>query len=91
MMVPGRQWPSSSSRSDGKRSASRSGHHPTELHLADRMREQGIAYTPLKFQSAIRPMPLPGSNAVVAVTSDAPARRQAQCFPDPDSTCSSLW
>jgi general L-amino acid transport system substrate-binding protein len=58
----------------------------TELNLADRMREQGIAYTPLKFQTSDQTYAAYLGKRCVAVTSDrSQLAAKRTSFPDPDA------
>jgi len=84
MMVPAASGIASLKDLDGKPICVESG-TTTELNLADRMREQGIAYTPLKFQTGDQTYAAYLGKRCVAVTSDRSqlaAKRSA--FPDPD-------
>jgi general L-amino acid transport system substrate-binding protein len=57
----------------------------TELNLADRMREQGIAYTPLKFQTGDQTYAAYLGGRCVAVTSDrSQLAAKRSSFPKPD-------
>lgn len=58
----------------------------TELNLADRMREQGIAYTPLKFQTGDQTYAAYLGGRCVAVTSDrSQLAAKRSSFPQPDA------
>ncbi|MCT0202407.1 amino acid ABC transporter substrate-binding protein [Synechococcus sp. CS-603] len=84
MMVPAASGIASLKDLDGKPICVESG-TTTELNLADRMREQGIAYTPLKFQTGDQTYAAYLGKRCVAVTSDRSqlaAKRSG--FPDPD-------
>ncbi len=57
----------------------------TELNLADRMREQGITYTPLKFQTGDQTYAAYLGGRCVAVTSDrSQLAAKRSSFPKPD-------